>query len=141
MIGAVFTLLQAVFHVVAGMYGPASTIGPFSCMFIVVQLTAASVIMQTLDEMMDNGWGVGQGSQLFTTASTCMQIIWKCLSFMKVDRGYGTEYEGAIPAFFHYIITRQSKFEAIKLSLFRQGLPNLINVAATIAVFCFVLWL
>ncbi|CAL5970086.1 Sec61_alpha family protein [Hexamita inflata] len=141
LVGAVFTLFQAVFHVIAGMYGSVGQLGFLNAGLIVFQLTFASVIMQTLDEMLENGWGVGQGSSLFNTASTCMQIVWKCLSFMKIDRGYGTEFEGAIPAAFHYIFTRESKLEAIKLAFIRQGLPNILNVVATVIVFCFVVWL
>ena len=75
--------------------------------------------MQMLSDMMDNGWGVGKSSNIFNTASTCQQIVWKCFSFMKIDRGYGTEYEGAIPAAIHYIITRGNKLEAIKLAFLR----------------------
>lgn len=60
---------------------------------------------------------------------------------MKVDRGYGSEYEGAIPAAFHYIFTRESKLDGISLALLRQGLPNLINVAATVVIFFVVLFL
>lgn len=75
--------------------------------------------MQVLDQMLDNGWGLGQGSSLFSTANTCINVVWKMLSFMKIDRGYGSEYEGAIPAAFHYIITRESKWEGIKLALLR----------------------
>lgn len=117
--GAVFTLFQAIFHVIAGMYGSVSQLGVVNAILIVCQLTFASVLMQTLDGMLDNGWGVGQGASLFSTASTCIQIVWKSLSFMKIDRAYGTEYEGAIPAAIHMIITRGDKFEAIQQAFFR----------------------
>lgn len=60
---------------------------------------------------------------------------------MKIDRGYGTEYEGAIPAAIHYLISKGNKFEAIKLMFLRNGLPNLINVVATVAIFCFAIYL
>ena len=45
MIGAIFTILQAIFHVVAGMYGPLSTLGMMNAILIVVQLCASSIIM------------------------------------------------------------------------------------------------
>ena len=62
-----------------------------------------------LDHMMEAGWGIGSGASLFTTASTCEQIMWKMFSFMKIDRGYGTEIEGAIPAAIYMIINRGDK--------------------------------
>lgn len=60
---------------------------------------------------------------------------------MKIDRAYGTEYEGAIPAAIHMIITRGDKLEAVQQAFFRQGLPNLMNVIATVIVFCTVVYL
>lgn len=91
--------------------------------------------------MLESGWGVGSGQSLFQTASTCVQIVWGCFSFMKVDRGYGTEYEGAVVAAVHYLIARPNKLNALKLALFRQGLPNLVNVAATVLVFCVAIYM
>ena len=44
---------------VAGMYGSVSQLGLVNAVLIVLQLTFASVLMQTLDGMLDNGWGVG----------------------------------------------------------------------------------
>jgi len=141
LIGAVFTLFQAIFHVIAGMYGSVAQLGFFNSILIIVQLTLASIMMQTLDNMLDNGWGVGQGASLFNTASTCMQIFWKCFSFIKIDRSYGTEFEGAIPAAVHMIITHENKLEAVQEAFFRAQLPNLMNVIFTVIILGIVIWL
>jgi protein transport protein SEC61 subunit alpha len=42
-----------------------------------------------------------------------------------------TEYEGAVPAWVHILITRTDKFSAMCEAFFRQNFPNVINLIAT----------
>lgn len=141
LLGSIFTLFQAILYVVSGMYGPASALGLFNCILIIAQLTCASVMVQTLDQMLESGWGVGSGVSLFTTANVCEAVLWKSFSFLKIDRGYGDEYEGAIVAMFHYLFTLPNKLTALKLALFRTGLPNMMNIIATFVIFALVIYL
>lgn len=53
----------------------------------------------------------------------------------------GTEFEGAVVALFHLLFTRNDKFRALKEAMYRQNLPNLMNLAATILVFAVVIYL
>ena len=53
----------------------------------------------------------------------------------------GTEFEGAIVAFFHLILTRSNKLRAIKEAFYRGNLPNLMNLFATLLVFLIVVYL
>ncbi|TNJ30662.1 Sec61 alpha family protein [Giardia muris] len=141
LIGTVVTFLQAALYVVAGIYGPVSQIGIINAIAIVFQLTLASVMVQTLDGMLENGWGVGSGVSLFTTANVCENIVWKSLSFFRINRGRGREFEGAILAAGHYLLTEPNKLTALRLAFFRDGLPNLMNIIATICVFLAAIYL
>ena len=91
--------------------------------------------MILLDEMLQNGYGIGSGISLFIATNICEQIMWRLFSFQTYRYGRGNEYEGAIIAFFHLLITRKDKLRAIREAMFRSHLPNLANVFSTILVF------
>jgi protein transport protein SEC61 subunit alpha len=61
------------------------------------------------------------------------------LSFEQRRQGRGLEFEGALIAVFHLLITRKDKLRAIREAMFRTNLPNLANVFSTILIFCAVI--
>lgn len=52
----------------------------------------------------------------------------------------GTEFEGAIIALFHLLATRTDKVRALREAFYRQNLPNLLNLLATVFVFGVVIY-
>lgn len=52
----------------------------------------------------------------------------------------GTEFHGAVLAFFHLIVTRSDKMRALKEAFFRSHAPNLTNLLSTIVVFAIVIY-
>jgi protein transport protein SEC61 subunit alpha len=52
----------------------------------------------------------------------------------------GTEFEGAVIALFHLLITRTDKVRALKEAFYRQNLPNIMNLLATVIVFIVVIY-
>lgn len=48
--------------------------------------------------------------------------------------------QGAVIALVHLLITRKDKSWAIREAFFRTNLPNLTNLAATVLVFCVVIY-
>ena len=52
----------------------------------------------------------------------------------------GTEFEGAIIALFHLLATRTDKVRGLREAFYRQNLPNLTNLIATIFVFAIVIY-
>nr|XP_014341883.1 PREDICTED: protein transport protein Sec61 subunit alpha isoform 1 [Latimeria chalumnae] len=52
----------------------------------------------------------------------------------------GTEFEGAIIALFHLLATRTDKVRALREAFYRQNLPNLMNLIATVFVFAIVIY-
>ena len=52
----------------------------------------------------------------------------------------GTEFEGALIALIHLMITRQNKVRALKEAFYRSNLPNLTNLIATVLIFLIVIY-
>jgi protein transport protein SEC61 subunit alpha len=95
----------------------------------------AGVVVLLLDEMLQNGYGLGAGISLFIATGVCEGIVWHAFSPMTMNMGRGKEFEGAIIALFHLLITRQNKVKAIQEAFYRQNLPNVSNLLATALVF------
>jgi protein transport protein SEC61 subunit alpha len=138
--GLVITLVEAVLYVGSGMYGDVREIGIFTATLIVVQLFVAGVICILLDELLQKGYGLGSGISLFIATNICETIIWKSFSPTTVNTGRGVEFEGAVIALFHMLITRTDKVRALKEAFYRPNLPNITNLLATVLVFMIVIY-
>ncbi|KAI6200724.1 Protein transport protein Sec61 subunit alpha [Aphelenchoides besseyi] len=138
--GMVITVGQAVVYVSTGMYGQPSEIGIGICSLIVLQLVIAGLIVLLLDELLQKGYGLGSGISLFIATNICETIVWKAFSPTTMNTGRGTEFEGAIIALFHLLATRSDKVRALREAFYRQNLPNLMNLLATILVFAVVIY-
>lgn len=138
--GMVITVGQAIVYVMTGMYGAPSDIGAGVCLIIIIQLFVAGLIVLLLDELLQKGYGLGSGISLFIATNICETIVWKAFSPTTVNTGRGTEFEGAIIALFHLLATRQDKVRALREAFYRQNLPNLMNLLATVVVFGIVIY-
>merc|ERR1712115_450449 len=138
--GMLITIGQAIVYVLTGMYGDPSDMGMGICLLIVIQLFVAGLIVLILDELLQKGYGLGSGISLFIATNICENIIWKAFSPTTINTGRGTEFEGAIIALFHLMITRNNKIRAIREALYRQNLPNLTNLMATVLIFVVVIY-
>jgi len=138
--GIVITIGEAVAYVLSGMYGDVKDLGAGNAVLIIIQLAAAGVIVIILDELLQKGYGLGSGISLFIATNICENIIWKAFSPTTINAGRGTEFEGAVIALFHLLITRTDKVRALKEAFYRQNLPNLTNLLATVLVFVVVIY-
>eukprot|EP00996_Jenningsia_fusiforme_P000459 NODE_1402_length_1550_cov_130.055296_g1263_i0.p1 GENE.NODE_1402_length_1550_cov_130.055296_g1263_i0~~NODE_1402_length_1550_cov_130.055296_g1263_i0.p1 ORF type:complete len:496 (-),score=97.78 NODE_1402_length_1550_cov_130.055296_g1263_i0:63-1490(-) len=138
--GLIITVVEAVAYVMSGMYGDVKEIGVLSCSLIVGQLFIAGIICILLDELLQKGYGLGSGISLFIATNICETIIWKCFSPTTINSGRGTEFEGAVIALFHLLITRTDKVRALKEAFYRPQLPNITNLLATVLVFVIVIF-
>jgi protein transport protein SEC61 subunit alpha len=107
--GILITIGEAVAYVVSGMYGDLGTLGAGNAILIICQLFFAGLIVIILDELLQKGYGLGSGISLFIATNICETIIWKAFSPTTINTGRGTEFEGAIIALFHLLITRADK--------------------------------
>merc|ERR1712196_98538 len=133
--GILITIGEAVAYVVSGMYGDVRELGAGNAILIIVQLFFAGIIVICLDELLQKGYGLGSGISLFIATNICENIIWKAFSPTTINTGRGIEFEGAVIALFHLLITREDKVRALKEAFYRQNLPNLTNLLATVLVF------
>ena len=138
--GILITIGEAVAYVVSGMYGDVKDLGAGNAILIIVQLFFAGMIVIILDELLQKGYGLGSGISLFIATNICENIVWKAFSPTTINTGRGTEFEGAIIALFHLLITRGDKIRALKEAFYRQNLPNITNLLATILVFVVVIY-
>jgi len=140
LVGMVITIGQATAYVLGGLYGDVRELGIANGLLIVIQLFFAGIIVLCLDELLQKGYGLGSGISLFIATNICETIVWKAFSPQTINQGRGTEFEGAIIATFHLLITKQDKVRALKEAFYRPQLPNLFNLLATVFVFVIVIY-
>lgn len=63
-----------------------------------------------------------------------------CYKYYFLSSFTGTEFEGAIIALFHLLATKNDKVRALREAFYRQNLPNLMNLLATVFVFAIVIY-
>merc|ERR1719235_34746 len=138
--GLLITVGEAVAYVVSGMYGDIRELGAGNAILIILQLSAAGIIVLILDELLQKGYGLGSGISLFIATNICENIVWKAFSPTTINTGKGTEFEGAVIALFHLLIAKSDKVMALKEAFYRQNAPNLTALFATMLVFFVVIY-
>merc|ERR1719224_335727 len=136
----IITMGEAAAYMLSGMYGDVASLGAGNAILIILQLFFAGVMVLLLDELMQKGYGMGSGISLFIATNICESIIWKAFSPTTMNTGKGTEFEGAIVALFHLLISKSDKVQALREAFYRQSAPNLTNLFATVLVFFIVIY-
>lgn len=136
----IITVGEALAYFLSGMYGPVNEIGPVTGCLIVLQLSLSGVIVILLDELLQKGYGIGSGISLFIATNICEIILWKSFSPITISTEQGAEFEGAIIALFHFLLTKSNKFYALQMAFYRQNAPNISNLLATVIVVLIVIY-
>ncbi|KAF1805807.1 SecY subunit domain-containing protein [Mucor lusitanicus] len=140
-----FAMLIAFGHatvsVLTGLYGNPSDIGAGVCLILIIQLVVASFITLLLDELLQKGYGLGSGINLFIATNICETIFWKALSPTTMDSGRGDEFEGALIALVHLLLTRKDKTRALKEAFYRTNMPNVMSLLSTASIFLLIIYL
>ena len=98
----------------SGIYGQVSDLGLLNSFLIVAQLSLAGIILMLLDELLQKGYGVNSGINLFIASNVCQVILWKTFSPVTLKKNETeSEFEGAFIAFFHFLFTKSNKLEAL----------------------------
>jgi len=139
-LGLLITFGQAIVYVWTGMYGPPAELGILKCLLIVGQLFFAGLLVMLVDNMLQSGWGLGSAISLFISTNICESIMWKALSPYTFNMGSGPQFEGAMINTVQLLLTRSDKTKAMKEAFYRQGMPNMMQLLATIAVFSMVVY-
>ncbi|WRX28026.1 SecY/SEC61-alpha family - like 2 [Theobroma cacao] len=140
LLGILIAVGEAVAYVLSGMYGSVGQLGVGNAILIIIQLCFAGIIVICLDELLQKGYGLGSGISLFIATNICENIIWKAFSPTTINSGRGAEFEGAVIAMFHLLITRSDKVRALREAFYRQNLPNVTNLLATVLIFLIVIY-
>lgn len=140
LLSMIITIGQATAYVMSGMYGDLDTLGVGNALLIILQLFFSGIIVIILDELLQKGYGLGSGISLFIATNICETIVWKSFSPTTINTGRGTEFEGAVIALFHLLLTRTDKVRALKEAFYRQNLPNVTNLLATVLIFLVVIY-
>ncbi|WZZ16327.1 hypothetical protein YC2023_109416 [Brassica napus] len=140
LLGILIAIGEAVAYVLSGMYGPVGQLGVGNSILIILQLFFAGIIVICLDELLQKGYGLGSGISLFIATNICESIIWKSFSPTTINTGRGAEFEGAVIALFHMLITKSNKVAALRQAFYRQNLPNVTNLLATVLIFLIVIY-
>jgi protein transport protein SEC61 subunit alpha len=115
----IITVGEALAYLLSGMYGPVNEIGPLNGFLILAQLSFSGIIVILLDELLQKGYGLGSGISLFIATNICEIILWKSFSPITIRTEQGAEFEGAIIALFHFLLTKQNKLYAIQQAFYR----------------------
>ncbi|KAF2479044.1 SecY subunit domain-containing protein [Neohortaea acidophila] len=132
---------QACVFVLTGLYGAPSDLGAGICVLLVVQLLTAALIVILLDELLQKGYGLGSGISLFIATNICESIMWRAFAPTMVNTGRGPEFEGAIVALVHLLVTWPNKQLALREAFYRQNMPNIMSLLSTIIIFGVVIYL
>ncbi|KAG1341923.1 protein transport protein Sec61 subunit alpha [Cocos nucifera] len=111
-----------------------------NAVLIILQLCFAGIAVICLDELLQKGYGLGSDISLFIATNICENIIWKAFSPTTINSGRGAEFEGAVIALFHLLITRSDTVRALHEVFYHQNLPNVTNLLATVLVFLIVIF-
>lgn len=140
LVGMLITLGQGSAYILGGMYGDVRDLGWGNAAMILIQLLVSGIIVLCLDEMLQKGYGLGSAISLFIATNICETIVWKSFSPHTVNYGRGVEYEGAVIATIHLLMSRNDKVRALKEAFYRPNLPNLTNLLATVFIFVVVIY-
>lgn len=110
----IITVGEAIAYLLSGMYGNVNEIGIVNCVLIIAQLSFAGLMVLLLDELLQKGYGLGSGISLFIATNICEIILWKSFSPITIRTEQGAEFEGAIIALFHFLLTKPNKMFAIQ---------------------------
>ena len=117
--GLLITFGEALAYLLSGMYGPVGELGIIRSLLIIAQLFLAGFMVLMLDELLQKGYGLGSGISLFIATNICETILWKSFSPVTIRTDQGTEFEGAIIATFHFLLSKPNKFYGLQQAFYR----------------------
>lgn len=141
LIALLLTVGQAVVQIITGFYGPLETLTKASCCLIVFQLVISGILVILLDELLQKGYGIGNGVNLFIVSNICERIVWNAISPKVFYTGRGLEFEGCLVAMVHLLVARRNKLSALYEIMWRENLPNLSSLIFTFMIFAFVVYI
>jgi protein transport protein SEC61 subunit alpha len=126
---------QSLIYVQLGMFGPPGQLSTLSIVMLVFQLLASTLIVIMLDDLIVKGYGLGSsGTNFFMSINVALTLLWSVLSPIRLEGPRGLEAEGILFALLG-VLFDGARFDALQRVLFREDMPNLMNLIGSILVF------
>lgn len=119
--GILITIGEAVAYVFSGMYGDLNSLGWGNAILIISQLFIAGMIVITLDELLQKGYGLGSGISLFIATNICENIIWKAFRYSYIYK-FVQHLNGANPEQSQNLLDKV--IDLLLLNLYLSRPPN-----------------
>lgn len=137
----ILTLIEALVCLFGGLYGPVAILGTFKAVMIVLQLMMSSVILLLLDELIQKGYGLGNGVSIFVAVNVCQEVFAGVISPISVQTSNGMEYEGAILNALNLLWAEPNKMKALSRGFFRADAANLFQLVTTVVLAQLIIWI
>lgn len=132
--------LYATLHVLSGTHGHPGDLSTETCALIIMQLAGGALAAHVLHYLLDHH-GLGSGLELFVATSFCGTVAWKLFSPCAINIGQSMQYEGALVALVHTLVSYSDWKRGLSEVLFRTYLPSLMNAIGTILIFVIVTYI
>ena len=137
----IMTIGESIAYIGSGMYGELSELGMGNSILILFQLFFTGILIIVIDEFIKHGYGIGSAISLFIATNVCETILWKSFSPVTINVGRGAEFEGVIIAILHNLLSKNDKLTAFREILYRENLPNVMNIICTLFLFVLIIYL
>ncbi|HDI74352.1 MAG: preprotein translocase subunit SecY [Thermoprotei archaeon] len=137
LLAIIFAAVEALAFILGGSYGYLS---PNVAAIVFTQLLFASIAVILMDEMIQKGWGIGSGVNLFIAAGIAQQVFWQVFSPVGPFDGLPL---GVVPALSVALLnaTSTGNWEILLTVISRRGLPDLIGLISMIAFFVLIIYM
>ncbi|MGC9105720.1 MAG: preprotein translocase subunit SecY [Thermoprotei archaeon] len=105
---------------------------------VFLQLVVATYVIMLLDEMIQNGWGLGSGLSLFILAGVMKMVFWDMFGVYSISNQ--NLAIGFFPSLYSVLITGGNVADLI-VNTSKPFQPDLVGLIATIALIVVTLWL
>ncbi|KAH0872034.1 hypothetical protein HID58_069396 [Brassica napus] len=112
LLGILIAIGEAVAYVLSGMYGPVGQLGVGNSILIILHLFFAGIIVICLDELLQKVKALS-GNHLVLQQSTLVVEL-------------SLNFEGAVIALFHMLITKSNKVAALRQAFYRKNLAMVL---------------
>jgi preprotein translocase subunit SecY len=105
---------------------------------VFAQLVVATYIIMLLDEMIQNGWGLGSGVSLFILAGVMKIIFWDMLGISTISNQ--NLPIGFFPTLYSVVTSGGNVYDLV-VNTTKPFQPDLVGLIATVALIAITLWL
>jgi len=108
-LGFIIILFQASLHVFKEAHNRFVEIDVKTSILVIIQLVVAGFLTILIDEMLQSGYGIGNGLSLFTITNFCETVIWYGFSPIIKNSYNDAHFEGVLVSTFYLLSNETSR--------------------------------